>query len=154
MIIDNLKYSKQYEVLSEDFKKVFDLIRKLNSDSPLGKRVIEEGRVWLDVYEAPARDEVPEYEVHQEYIDIHYILSGKEEFGYSCADRLTMTKPYDQPTDLSFYDGEGDTFVMNEGDFCIVYPHDAHISFKKKLCDKPLIRVIAKIKSPSFEQGE
>ncbi len=45
MVIDNLKYSKQYEVLSEDFKKVFDLIRKLTPNSPLGKRVIEEGRL-------------------------------------------------------------------------------------------------------------
>ena len=57
-----------------------------------------------------------------------------------------MTKPYDQPTDMYFYDGDGDTLIMNEGDFCVVYPQDAHISYKKKLCDKQLIRVIAKIR--------
>ena len=146
MIIDNIKYSKQYEVFSEDFKTIFDFIRGLTSDAPLGKRIFEEGRLWVDVYEAPAREEIPEYEVHKEYIDIHYILSGKEEFGYANKERLTMTKPYDQPTDMYFYDGDGDTLIMNEGDFCVVYPQDAHISYKKKLCDKPLIRVIAKIR--------
>lgn len=146
MIIDNIKYSKQYEVLSEDFKTIFDFIRGLTPDAPLGKRIFEEGRLWVDVYEAPAREEIPEYEVHKEYIDIHYILSGKEEFGYANKERLTMTKPYDQPTDMYFYDGDGDTLIMNEGDFCVVYPQDAHISYKKKLCDKPLIRVIAKIR--------
>lgn len=146
MIVDHIKNFEQYGFANNDFKKVFDVLKTLDKFSPLGKRVIEEGRLWVDVSIAKERTGMAEFEAHKDFIDIHYLLSGKEEFGFANVDGLSVTTPYNMEKDVEFYKDNGISMILDQGYFCVVFPQDAHIPFKKKLGAQPLIRAVAKIK--------
>ena len=66
------------------------------------------------------------WEGHEEYGDIHVLLSGHEKIGVSDAESLTVTvrKPEE---DFVGYEGPVSTwFTMTPEDILIVYPEDVH----------------------------
>ena len=146
MVVDSLNNCKLYEEIHKDFAKVFEAFKKIKAFET-EKIILDEGNVWIN---APAATnptgEHKTFEAHRNFIDIHYIMSGSEAFGYSNIERLKTTKEYDQNKDCERLDGEQEFITLNEGDFCIVYPQDAHIPAYKKIGDKELVRVVAKIR--------
>lgn len=146
MIIDHIKNFEQYGFVHQDMDKIYEVLKTLTSSSDLGKRILEEGNLWVDVREGRERTEKAEFEAHENFLDIHYIVSGKEEFGYANIEGLSVTKPYNPEKDVVFYEDNGISAILDEGYFCVVFPQDAHIPFKKKLGDNPLIRAVAKLR--------
>lgn len=143
MIKENIKYAKKYYAMNKDFEAVFEILKNLTKNS--GKTIVKDGEVWVN---APAvtQTAVKPFEAHRKFIDIHYVLSGGEVFGHSDIKKLTVTKKYDNTTDCQFLEGDAKEIVLNEGDFLIAFPEDAHIPSMKSASDKPLIRTVAKIK--------
>ena len=146
MIVDHIRNYKQYCFANKDFEKIFEVLKTLDKNSPHEKIVIEEGRLWVNVAPAGERTGIAEFEAHQNFIDIHFLLSGKEEFGYANVDDLKVTVPYDAQKDLAMYKDNGISMILDQGYFCVTFPQDAHIPFKKKLGAQPLVRAVAKIK--------
>ncbi len=66
------------------------------------------------------------YEAHRDYIDIQYIISGKEKIGVTKYSDCTENTPYDKERDIEFLNGEGEFYPMRTGDYMILYPTDAH----------------------------
>jgi YhcH/YjgK/YiaL family protein len=85
-------------------------------------------------------------EAHKKYIDIHYCISGSEGIGYNDVPRLTPTTEYDEENDYLLLSGEYQKVVLHEGDFCIVFPEDAHIPMMKGDADGMLLKAVAKVK--------
>lgn len=145
MITGNIKSCEKYFSVHKDFEKVFDYLKN-NVDKTSMGRVDLADNVWVTTSAAPEADgSVRYFEAHRKYLDIHYIVSGKETFGYSNVDCLTTTTEYSESGDCEMLDGEISTIVLNEGDFCIVFPEDAHIPFMQKMSDN-LVRAVAKVK--------
>lgn len=147
MIVDSLRNCTLYETVHKDFAQVFDVLKTISADTESGKIVLNEGNVWVN---APSLTVVTEtskaFEAHKEFIDIHYIISGAEKFGYANKERLNVTKEYDKQGDYELLDGEANLITLKEGDFCIVFPDDAHIPACMKVGKEPLVRVVAKIR--------
>lgn len=147
MIVDNLKNCILYEKIHKDFAKVFEVLKTLSKDSEVEKKVIEEGSVWVLPPSVISDSDAPKiFEAHRDFIDIHYIISGEEKFGYSNIERLVQVKEYDNHEDYELLEGEKDFITLKEGDFCIVFPQDAHIPAFQKVGETELIRVVAKIR--------
>lgn len=72
--------------------------------------------------------EVKPLETHDDYIDIHYLIEGDEEFGWKPKQGLRMPQPKANPNaDVIFYDDEPDTWVrLTPGTFAICFPEDGH----------------------------
>ena len=147
MITDSLSNCAMYETVHKDFKKVFEALRKIATGNETEKVVLDEDNVWIN---APASAVIPEesrmFEAHRDFIDIHYILSGSETFGYANVDALTITKEYDKEADYELLDGEKSLLILNAGDFCITFPQDAHIPYFQKHGEEDLVRAVAKIR--------
>ena len=145
MIVDNLKNSTLYKKMHKDFAQVFEALKTISKDD--GKLVLEEGNVWIN---PPALTVISNtekvFEAHNDFIDIHYIISGAEKFGYASRGCLTVTKEYDKQGDYELLNGEADLITLKAGDFCIVFPDDAHIPAYRKAGDESLVRVVAKIR--------
>ena len=97
MITDVLKNAKDYEKVNKAFPEVFKVLASLHADSPEDKIVLDEGNVWVAVNhfpETPDREEVL-FEAHRDFIDIHYIVSGEEVYGYENIDKLQSAIAYD-----------------------------------------------------------
>lgn len=147
MIADKLSNFALYETVHKDFGKVFEVLRKAAVEGLSEKLVLDEGNVWVSAAkEANVTDAPRVFEAHRDFIDIHYILSGKETFGYANVDTLTTTKEYDKEGDCELLDGDRSLLTLNAGDFCITFPQDAHIPFLQKHGDEKLVRVVAKIR--------
>ena len=145
MITGNIKLCDKYNNVHKDFEKVFDYLKNNLCKESTGRADLADG-VWVNAPFAPESDGISNtFEAHRNYIDIHYILSGKEAFGYADVDSLSTTKAYDEADDYELLEGEISTLILKEGDFCVVFPEDAHIPCMQKLSDD-LIRVVAKIK--------
>jgi YhcH/YjgK/YiaL family protein len=69
------------------------------------------------------------FEAHQRYLDVQYIHSGKELFGWAPLDLLENKTPYNSEKDVQhgFIARDKQTFVrLKSGMFAIVFPSDAH----------------------------
>lgn len=146
MIVAKLKDAERYYALNQDFKQVFEYLNTLKEDGTSEKVVMREGEVWVNpvaVITDPAQAD-KQAEAHRKFLDIHYIISGEEILGYADISTLTTAKAYDEAGDCEMLDGKMLPISLKAGDFCVVYPEDAHTPVMGK-SDK-LVKVVAKIR--------
>jgi biofilm protein TabA len=96
-----------------------------------GKYPILGDQVYATVSEAPSHEigEV-KWESHKKYIDLQYIIKGREMIGIADTSKATITKPYTD--DVINYDATGKYYIARPGHFFLFFPNDAH---------RPTIRV-------------
>jgi YhcH/YjgK/YiaL family protein len=90
-----------------------------------GKYPIIGDQVYANVTEAPSHNkEEVKWESHKNYIDLQYIINGKEMIGIADTSKATITKPY--TTDLINYTAEGKYYVSEPDQFFLFFPNNAH----------------------------
>ena len=153
MIIDSIGNFEKYISLHKDFEKAFSFLRDLREDEKEGTTILDEGCVWatvIGVNNAPRVSNTPNsakvFEAHKRFVDIHYILSGEEKFGYANIDRLKTKQPYNAMDDYQLLEGEINAILLKKGDFMITFPEDAHIPDLEKTNDEKLVRVVVKVR--------
>lgn len=149
MIYDNIKNIERYQGLSGD---IYDGLRYLTSiDDSIENGVHQiTDNVKAIVSEYETKEANPNgFEAHREYLDIQYLVSGKEIIKCIPIDDLVVVRDYDEANDyLLFSDNVNNTldFLLGEGYFTLLYPDDAH---EPQLCDgkpMPVKKVVIKIK--------
>ena len=148
MIVGNIKDAKRYFSVNNVFAEVFKLLENLRADTPTGSIEREDFRV--NVMECEPSDltvdgSAKPFEAHRAYIDIHYVIAGKEGIGYAEVERLEPITEYDESADYLLLLGEYNKIKLGRGDFCVVYPEDAHIPCMYAGSDK-LKKAVVKIK--------
>lgn len=150
MIFDNLKNCEQYYSLNTNFKKAFEFL--LNTDLKNledGRYYIKDDLIYANVQSLKTKKvEDKKWEVHRDYIDIQYIISGKEKMGYGLKkDFSKVLQVYDKNNDIEFLDGENYNFVdVFENNFLIFYPNDVHAPMLSVDEQINIKKVIVKIK--------
>ncbi len=149
MIFDRLNNSKQYEILGEKFKLGFDFLK--NNDLKTlkdGKHVIND-EIYANVQTLTTKNkDEKKWEVHKDYIDIQYLITGKESMGYGILEDFRETVPYDKTKDVAFLETEKPFNYVNleENDFVIFYPNDVHSPMLSVDKNIEIKKVIVKIK--------
>ena len=130
MIIGNKKDFLRYKKLNEAFGCAFSFLETLSEDS-VNASIDEngvQGGISVIAKSNIFADGGPKcFEAHRKNIDIHYVLQGEERFGYAHIDTLCPTTEYNEESDYLLLAGEAAYFTLRPGDFCIVFPEDAHI---------------------------
>lgn len=128
MIKDKLVNSNVYEGLSENIKKGFDWLRTtdLTNIQP-GKYIIDEDKVWANVQVYDTKNDA-DYEAHRKYTDIQYMINGNELVGVTDITNCKTIIKYDNEKDIEFLKSNAveEYQGLNEGEFLLFYPHDAH----------------------------
>ncbi len=149
MIFDRLKNASQYYVLGEKIKKGFDFLINTDLKSlPDGKYEIDGNEIFANVQTLKTKaKEDKKWEVHRKYIDIQYVIKGREKMGYGILeDFKTIVSPYAPEKDLEFLDGEKYNYIdVYEGDFVMFYPNDIHAPMLKVNNEEEIKKVIVKI---------
>jgi YhcH/YjgK/YiaL family protein len=146
MIKDLLKNSETYYNLSENLKNGLEWLNK----SDLLR--LEDGRyeinenVYASIQTYNTKDDA-KYESHRKYIDIQYIVKGEELVGVTDLSNCKTCISYDEIKDLEFYDinCEEEFIQIKEGQFLILYPHDAHKPSIKKDIKSEVKKVVVKV---------
>ena len=129
MIVDKVANAKLYGGLSKGLDRALEYV------SDPGLRQLPEGRTPLqgdEVYVMAANYETgpssqKRYEAHHRYIDLQFVLSGKETIYWSPVERLIEDTPYAEQQDCVMYeDAAGVPITLSEGYFCVLFPEDAH----------------------------
>ena len=92
-----------------------------------GRNEVDGDEVFINRFDY---DTLPEdtaaWEGHEQYADIHVLLSGQERIGVTDASRLTATQ-HKPEEDFIGFDGPVDTwFAMEPGRVLVVFPEDVH----------------------------
>lgn len=145
MIKDKLKNSKTYEALG--LKKGFEWLKKQDLENMECKKYIIDENLYANVQEYYTKDDA-KYEAHKNYLDIQYMIKGQESIGVTNLDNCTVCVDYDEEKDIEFLDCnvEEEYVSLEEGQFVILYPQDAHkpsIDYKGKQFVK---KVVVKVK--------
>jgi len=126
--IDKVQFAKQYHLNQAYWDKAFAYLK--NTDLKTlsnGKHVIDGDNVYAIVTEAPGKDyDKTAFESHRKYIDLQYVITGEENMGKAPVASVTVSKPYDDATDLANYSGEGKIYTVPAGTFMLFFPTDAH----------------------------
>ncbi len=149
MIVDNIKYADRYFGIDKRFEKIFATLETLNNDSPLGWQEYDGFRIGVSECETFDKDNDGNdrsAEAHRKYADIHYVILGNEGIGYKSTDGLEAITEYNDEQDYLLLSGEVNHFHLRQGDFCIVYPEDAHIPQMKAGSDTHLKKAVVKFK--------
>lgn len=147
MIVDSISNYQKYVSLHKGFEKAFSFLRELREDASEGTTMLEEDNMWANIIEisyVPESDNI--FEAHRNFLDIHYILSGEEKFGYANCDHLNTVERYNAIDDIELLEGEINEILLKKGDFMITFPEDAHIADYQKVNDNTLKRVVVKIR--------
>ncbi len=157
MILDKIQNRALYEALHKNFGFAFDMIEGAVEDAlPVGKYEFKDtGKVsgkelWISVqeYETKPREE-KKFEGHKDYIDIQYIISGREEMEVCDLSRAEATTEYNGEKDVQFFVPKAETtkLTLQAGDYAIFFPDDIHMpGVSPKGGDVAVKKIVAKIK--------
>ncbi len=121
--------------LMEEFKMEQKLARALELIEDLDWETVECGRYDVDkelyymVQEYETKyPEQARYEAHEKYVDIQYIVKGVERMEFAETSKLKVTEKYNPEKDVKFLEEPKviDASIVEEGDYRIFYPEDAH----------------------------
>ena len=128
MIKDNIINSYLYENLSDEIKQAFHWLKSNDlKDMADGKYEIFGDKVYANVQKYITKDDAL-YEVHKKYIDIQYIVSGREKIGLVSLEKCKTTVEYDTEKDIEFLtnDSDDEYQILSKNEFLIIYPPEAH----------------------------
>lgn len=147
MIIGDVCDAARYFPLHPGFEKLFRYLEThdLSLAAP-GRITIEGDDIFVNVADSTLRTrEEQKLEVHRAYLDVHFPVSGDETIGWSHLRSLgEPDAPFDEQGDFALYSQAAQTyFTIHPGQFCIVFPEDAHAPI---IGEGTLHKLIAKIR--------
>jgi biofilm protein TabA len=126
--VNAVEFYKQYHNNKAVWDKVFNFLREQNLDTlSTGKHPIDGDNAYASVTEAPSKElDKAGWESHKKYIDLQYVIKGKEQIGVIDITKATVTKPYDDAKDGAAYTAEGTYYTAEPGTFFLFFPQDVH----------------------------
>ena len=128
MIFDAIENSETYYELGDKFQRAFEFIKNTNFSKISDTKIeIDGDNIFALVQKYNTNNpKNAKWESHRKYIDIQFMFSGAENIGFVLTDYLDITEKYNNEKDVEFYDGLGDFVQLNEGEFVVFFPTDAH----------------------------
>lgn len=152
MIVAGIKDAaiENYKRVHERFPAAFEALKKLIAeDADPGNYEIDGKNIYAMVLEYETEpEEKKSFEIHKDYIDIQYIISGSELMGYESLDKLAPTGDY--KPDIQFFtkSKDFDRVILNFGELAVFFPYEAHapgiaVDNSSALIKKIVVKVLA-----------
>jgi YhcH/YjgK/YiaL family protein len=129
MLISSLKNYRNILKIFPSLACVFDFIKEnIHSDTVEGRYDMSDG-IYAVVQKCVPKDENERFlETHKKYIDLQYVISGKEKIGLKFVDKtFQVHKRYNSKNDISFFSNKPDTYIeLKKNEFVLLFPEDAH----------------------------
>lgn len=148
--IDKRDFAVRYHRNRERWDKAFAFLEAQDlATINTGTYEIDGKNVYAIVQEYNSKNpEDAQYESHKVYTDLQYIISGEELIGLTDLSSTTVKTPYDGEKDIAFYDAEeGEMLMAKPGTFFLFFPDDAHRPGIKVDENKPVKKIVIKVKN-------
>ena len=148
--INRREFAISYFKLKDRWDKAFEYMSNPNLKDLEAKRYdIDGNNLYALVQQYNSKNEADaRYESHKKYIDIQYVLSGKELMGIGpMSDLQEIQQPYNESSDIQYFSVSKITNRKAEaGRFLIFFPSDAHRPGLKDGENSPVKKVVLKLK--------
>jgi YhcH/YjgK/YiaL family protein len=146
--INKQELARQYAANTALWDKAFEFLKTNDLASlPVGRQPLVGDSAFVIVTEAVDKEpEQTQWESHKKYIDIQYIIRGKEKMGVAPVASATITNPYDESKDVANYTAEGKYYIAEPGTFFIFFPQDAHRP-SIKVNDDKVKKIVIKVRA-------
>ena len=146
MITDRLSNAHLYATIHPRFQRAFEYLQKTDLQSlPVGRIELDGKNLYVMVQEYSSKlPEQGRWEAHHRYIDVQYVLSGREYIRYAPVERLQMGE-YNPEKDFQALSGEGVAVTLTAGDFMILFPQDAHMPGMAIKDPIPVKKIVVKV---------
>lgn len=127
MILDSIENIDNYKCLNSRVYRALEIIRNTDFCSLEDNTYLVDGfnfRFFIMSYQTQKANDKPE--AHRDFIDVQYIISGKEQIGIAQLEDMTEEVEANPQKDIWFYHGPTDYVSIREGMFAVFFPNDAH----------------------------
>ena len=151
MIVCNLSELSEQALLNERMMKALEYLQQAQGlDLPDGRVEIDAERVYALVqsYDSKPKTDQPRFEAHRRYVDMQFIVSGKEHIGWAPLETLQAVTDYNEAKDVfhGTVESEGITFVkIGAGQLAVLYPADAHAPGLSIGVPAPVKKIVVKV---------
>ncbi len=130
MFLDSLDNADRYAGMHPGFDAAFRFLRRPDLAAlPAGRHPVDGDRVFAIVGrdEGKGRD-AARLEAHRKYVDIQYVVSGREVIGWRPLSACAGTgEGYSEEKEIEFFTARPGLWVdVLRGHFAVFFPEDAH----------------------------
>lgn len=148
MVYDKIDNIETYKGLSDDIYEGLKFLKNASADLACGVHEINPRvKAIVSEYDTKAVNENG-FEAHKKFIDIQYLLKGKEKNCCIPIEKLKETKPYKEEIDAAFYD-EAEVLtqelMLGDGYFAVYWPQDGHMPCLKVEETETVKKVVLKV---------
>ncbi len=136
--------------MTSSFKKAIEFLRLRGiHDLPDGKIEIDGRKVFAIVQRYETTDTgTPKFEYHKKYIDVQFIVSGKEIIGWTPAENIVITEAYGADKDVAFgvvESGNWSSLLLEAGQVAVLFPEDGHASRLASGKASAVMKIVVKV---------
>ena len=143
MIICPWKDIKKYASLLPGIEEAFDAVNALTEYEDKKNYPLSNGnRFFLAVQSTKAPDVA---EAHRNYLDIQYIVKGKEIMGWADLSNCTPANDFDEQKDIGMYSGDFTFHTIKEGTCYVVFPEDVHMPGRHLDVPNDYVKIVVKL---------
>ena len=143
MIICPWKDIKKYASLLPGIEEAVDAVNALENYEPQTVQLSGGNRFFVTAGTTKAPDVA---EAHRKYLDIQYIVKGKEVMGWADLAACTPTDAFSEENDIGFYTADFNFITVNEGICYVVFPEDAHMPGRHLDVPNDFVKIVVKLK--------
>lgn len=146
MIVDVLKNKEIYYGIHKNMKPAMEFIEKAVAENlEVGRYELDGKNLYALVQEYDSKTDA-KWEYHRKYIDIQFIVSGKEIITWDNIKNVPDGVEYNEEKDIAKFDMDGGTdVVMEAGYYNILYPQDLHQPGRVFDKVEPIKKIVVKI---------
>ena len=143
MIICPWKDIKKYASVLPGIEEAFDAVNALESLEAKTYPLSNDNRFFVAVGTTKAPDVA---EAHRKYLDIQYIVKGKEVMGWAPLDACEPADEFNTEKDVGKYSGDFQYVTINEGICYVAFPEDAHMPGRHLDVPNDFVKIVVKLK--------
>jgi biofilm protein TabA len=148
MIFDKLDRRSRYATLGKYFDAAFSYLAENDfTDVPPGRVELSGDAMYALTQEYETKPlEQGKWEAHRQYIDVQYIVSGRERILFAPIESLEAGD-YIPAKDFLPLTGRGSTVDLSAGFFVIFFPEDAHMPGLFIDHPEPVKKIVVKVRA-------
>ena len=143
MIICPWKDIKKYAAVLPGIEEAFDAVNALTDYEAKTYPLSNDNRFFVAVGTTKAPDVA---EAHRKYMDIQYIVKGKEVMGWADLAACQIQGEFNEEKDIGKYTGDFEYSTINEGVCYVAFPEDAHMPGRHLDVPNDFVKVVVKLK--------
>ncbi|SHI81088.1 YhcH/YjgK/YiaL family protein [Dethiosulfatibacter aminovorans DSM 17477] len=128
MITDSINNFKLYQSMHEGLRKAIEFVEESLKENKEDGYYAFDDSFYALICSYDTLVDRKEYESHDKYIDVQFIIEGEEAIYFSDRSSMERVTDYDEKDDFTLYKGKADGVVnLKKGRFAIFYPDDVHM---------------------------